>query len=196
LQAPAIGGLGYSAEFVANRVRSSGRSDSAVYNGLSGGIMPFWGGNRLSDQELVDVTAFLALGQDDLEAITGDITDGGDGGSRCGNDHEMVGYTAELSTLAHRVSGTATIVDNCTIEITGFNYDGGGIVVQVYTGNDGKFRGQGAFAISSNLVGTAFSNATLSLTIPEPRSLNQFNSLSIWCVEVGVSFGDGNFGPP
>ncbi len=196
LQAPAIGGLGYSAEFVANRVRSTGRSDSAVYTGLSGGIMPFWGANRLSDQELVDVVAFLALGQDDLAAITGDTTDGSSTDSGCGNDHERVGYIAELSTLQHRVSGTATIIDNCTIEITDFTYDGRGIVVQAYTGRGYNFTGRSAHAISPNLVGTAYENATVQYTLPEGVSLDNFTSLSIWCVEVGISFGDGIFGPP
>ncbi len=195
LQAPAIGGLGYSAEFVANRVRYSGRTNSAVYEGLTGGIMPFWGANRLSDAELLDVVAFLELGEDELEAISGDTTaDNTESG--CGSDHEMVGYVAELSTLQHKVSGTATIIDNCTIEVANFHYDGRGIVVQAYTGRGRHFTGRAAFAISPNLVGSAYTDATVQFSLPDDRSLDEFNAISIWCVEVGISFGDGIFGPP
>jgi mono/diheme cytochrome c family protein len=195
LQAPAIGGFGYDSNYVANRVRNSGRSDSQVYDGLTGGIMPFWGANRFSDAELLNVVAFLELGEDDLEAITGD-TGNNTGGSGCASDHEKVGWVAELTTRQHQVSGTATIIDNCTIEVTQFNYDGRGIVVQAYTGQGRNFNSRAAHAISENLVGTAFADATVQFSLPDDLSLDEFGALSIWCVEVGVSFGDGIFAAP
>ncbi len=195
LQAPAIGGFGYNAEYVANRVRNSGRTNSEVYEGLTGGIMPFWGANRFSDAELLNVVAFLGLGADELDAISGDTT-GGASTSNCGSDHERVGWETELITRQHRVSGTARIIDNCTIEITNFNYDGRGIVVQAYTGSGNDFFGAAAGPISPDLVGTAYENATVRFTLPDNRSLDSFDAISIWCVEVGVSFGDGIFEPP
>ncbi len=192
-QAPAVAGFGLDAGYVANRVRLSGRTGSDVYSGLTGGIMPFWGANRLSNADLVDIVAFLELGQEDLATIFEGSVSGG--GSGCGADHAKVGYTAELTTRQHRVSGTATIIDNCTIEITNFNYDGRGIVVQAYTGNDNNFLGDGAVPISENIVGSAFRNATVQFSLPTGLSLDDFNAISIWCVAVGTSFGDGIFGP-
>ncbi len=194
IRAPGVVGFGLSPELVANRVRSSGRTDSGVYDGLTGGIMPFWGANRLSDEELLDLVAYLELTDDANDPpASGGSDGGGAGASGCDADHPSVGKTLEFSTLQHDVSGTATIIDNCSIQITNFNYDGRGIVVQVYSGIDGRFRGNAGMAISPDLVGPAYSNATLDITLPDDLTLDDFNSLSIWCVEVGVSFGDGIF---
>jgi cytochrome c len=189
IQAPAVAGFGLAPQLVADRVRLSGRADSDVYGGLTGGIMPFWGANRLSDAELLDLVAYLSEGSDGGGSGGG----GGGGDSGCDADHPRVGQTAILSTRQHEVSGTATIVDNCTIEITDFNYDGRGIVVQVYTGVDGVFRGEGVYPISPDLVGPRYTDATLELTLPAGVTLDDFNSISIWCVAVGISFGDGIF---
>lgn len=46
-----------------------------------------------------------------------------------------VGWQAELETLFHDVSGTVTIVDNDTIRIDDFIYDGGGPLVFFYLGS-------------------------------------------------------------
>jgi mono/diheme cytochrome c family protein len=188
-QAPPVVGFGLDAGLVANRVRLSGRV-GGIYPGLTGGVMPFWGANRLSDNELRDIVAYVSEGED---AGDGDGSGGENDGSQCGNDHPRVGQSTVLTTRAHGVRGTATIVDNCTIELSQFNYDGRGIVVQAYTGNDGNFFGAGARAISADLVGPRYSNANLRFTLPDTITLDDFNSLSIWCVAVGVSFGDGIF---
>lgn len=39
----------------------------------------------------------------------------------CESDSVKVGYTGTFSTLAQNVSGTATVIDNCRIEVTMFN---------------------------------------------------------------------------
>jgi mono/diheme cytochrome c family protein len=57
---PMIVGTGLDAAYVARRVRTSGPARSAVYVGLTGGVMPFWGADRLSDAELLDIIAFVA----------------------------------------------------------------------------------------------------------------------------------------
>jgi hypothetical protein len=105
----------------------------------------------------------------------------------------MVGQTGELSTLAHSVSGTATIVDDCTIEITNFNYDGGGIIVEVYAGIDEDYQPPVGFAISDNIFGTRFENQTFTVQLPTNKTLDDLNGISIWCSDVGVSFGDSLF---
>jgi cytochrome c len=190
IQAPPVAGFALSPTLVANRVRLSGRANSQVYPGLTGGVMPFWGANRLSDPELLDIVAYLAEGGDDGGGAGGG---GGEGGEACAADHPKVGQSTQLITRAHGVRGTATIVDNCTIELTSFNYDGRGIVVQAYTGRDGSFFGPGVYAIGPDLVGPPFQNSTLRFTLPTTASLDDFNSFSIWCIAVGVSFGDGIF---
>jgi len=111
----------------------------------------------------------------------------------CASNHVMVGQTGELSTLAHSVSGTATIVDDCTIEITNFNYDGGGIIVEVYAGIDEDYQPPVGFAISDNIFGTRFENQTFTVQLPTNKTLDDLNGISIWCSDVGVSFGDSLF---
>ncbi|MEM9462360.1 MAG: c-type cytochrome, partial [Myxococcota bacterium] len=58
-----VGGRGLDPEYVAQRVRTSGRTQSEVYNGLTGGVMPFWAADRLSDDELRDLIAWLEIEQ-------------------------------------------------------------------------------------------------------------------------------------
>jgi hypothetical protein len=60
-KAPPVVGFGLEPELVANRVRFSGRADSAVYPDLTGGIMPFWGSNRCGDDELLYIVAYLDM---------------------------------------------------------------------------------------------------------------------------------------
>ncbi len=190
-RAPQVGGLGLSSELVGRRVRTSGRVDSGVYEGLTGGIMPFWGADRISDDELRDLTAYLALTGENATTAFDSSTSSSD--STCTSNHSRVGQTAELSTFSHNVSGTAEIVDDCTITIRNFNYDGGGIVVEIYGGTDGEYNPPTGFSISGDLKDTLFENESLTLTLPTGVTLDDFNGISVWCVAVGVSFGDGLF---
>ena len=109
----------------------------------------------------------------------------------CGSTSNKIGKSATLLTRSHRVSGKATVVDDCTIEITNFNYDGGGAqTVFAYGGLAGNY-GAG-FAIGSNLKGTVFTNQTLKLTL-KAGDIDKMDGLSIWCSDVKISFGDGLF---
>jgi len=109
--------------------------------------------------------------------------------SECGNTHAMVGFSVALSSRAHGVSGTVRVVDDCTLEINNFSYDGGGPNVYVYGAVDGDY--VNGFAMGNKLTGTRFNNQTLTLTLTDESVLDNFNSLSIWCVDFDVSFGDG-----
>lgn len=191
--APKITGFNLSAEYIANRTRTSGLTSSDTYTGLTGGIMPFWGVNRLSDAELVDIVAYVSAGAES-NVMMGSDTPTSNANTGCTATNSKIGQTAQFSTLFHDVTGTATIIDDCTIDLTGFSFDGGGIDVRIYVGNNGQFReNAGGFAISEDLVGIAYSGNTLRLTLPAGRSLDDFDSISVWCVAVGVSFGTGFF---
>jgi Electron transfer DM13 len=116
-------------------------------------------------------------------------------GGGCTTNHATVGWVASLSTIAYNVSGQATIVDDCTIRIDNFNYDGGGLPdVFVYAGLDGDYAG--GFAISDNLYGMSHTDETLTLTLPQTRTLDDLNGISVWCVQAQVDFGSGMFAPP
>ena len=195
-RAPPLAGGEYDPAYIAERVRRSGSPDNPAYDGLTGGIMPFWSAQRLSDDELRDLIAYVTSLADAPPVIPDDagtpIADGGTTGTECGSTHALVGRTATFTTRFHGVSGTARVVDDCTIAIEGFEYDGRGIDVRVYAGLGGNF--DAGFPISDDLVrGAAYAGETLTLALPAGRTLDDLDSLSVWCVDVGVSFGDARF---
>ncbi|MBT5928030.1 MAG: DM13 domain-containing protein [Verrucomicrobia bacterium] len=107
----------------------------------------------------------------------------------------MIGWVAQFPAGGlHDTSGTATIVDDRTVEVTNFNYDGQGVDVRFYGGTDGAYAS--GFAISDNIFGTAYANATLTLTLPDGKTLDDMNGISIWCVAFDVSFNDALFEAP
>jgi len=118
------------------------------------------------------------------------VTPGG-----CTRYHATVGWVANLAAISHNVSGRATIVDDCTIRIDNFNYDGEGLPdVYIYAGLDGDYAG--GFAISDNLYGMPHTDETLTLTLPQSQTLDELNGISVWCVQAQFDFGSGMFAPP
>lgn len=111
----------------------------------------------------------------------------------CSSEHRFVGRSAELSSKAHGVSGTLTVLDDCTIEVANFNYDGGGPSVFFYAAVDRDFSNYSAI-LGPQLNGQEWINETLQLVIPDGISLDNFNSLSVWCSDFDANFGDVFFG--
>jgi hypothetical protein len=110
-----------------------------------------------------------------------------------------VGWTAELSTIAHGVSGSVTVVDEDTVRVDDFTYDGGGIVVYFYLGQQNT---QSAFisglSIGDDLFGTSFSGSQPAFTVDLPvgQTLEGWNAISVWCVDFNANFGSGTFLAP
>jgi len=112
----------------------------------------------------------------------------------CSAEHPYVGRSVQLSNLSsHGVSGTVTVINDCSIEITDFNYDGGGPTVFFYAAVDRVYTSN-IFVIGRQLNGQQWVNDTILLQIPEGKSLDDFNSLSVWCEKFGINFGDAFFG--
>jgi len=107
-------------------------------------------------------------------------------------EHPFVGQSVALSTIQHGVSGTVTVVSDCELEVNMFNYDGGGPSVYFYAAIDGAYAAD-SFIIGPQLNGQQWVNDTLRLPIPEGKSLDDFNSLSVWCSDFNINFGDVKF---
>jgi len=112
----------------------------------------------------------------------------------CTADHPYVGRTRQLSMLEHDVSGTVTILDDCTIEVSNFFYDGRGPSVYFYGGQNLNYIGADAFSIGPLLTGTVREGDTITLAIPEGKTLDDFDSISVWCFDFNANFGDAFFG--
>ena len=112
----------------------------------------------------------------------------------CTADHPFVGRTRQLSMLDHGVAGTVLIKDDCTIEVSDFFYDGGGPSVYFYGGQNLNYIGANAFSIGPLLSGTAWEGDTITLAIPEGKTLDDFDSISVWCFDFNANFGDAFFG--
>lgn len=192
---PSLDGEFLTPELIGRRVRTSGASDSSAYGGqLTGGRMPFWSADRLSDDELRDLTAFL-LGNDPPSTPPSPPSPGGGPTQACPSTHPKVGQTTELSRKAHGVSGKARILDDCTIEITEFTYDGGGIDVRFYGGLEGDYDAGFSMSEVDLRRPTPYARETVYARLPAGRTLDDLDGISVWCVAVGFSFGDGLFGP-
>jgi len=107
--------------------------------------------------------------------------------------HPKVGEIADFGTgNAHEVAGTAHIVNNRTMELRNFYFDGGGIQIEVWLSESGNFPSD-YLSISGDLLGRVFEDDTLTLDIPAGTDLSKINYISIWCIPAGASFGDGQF---
>lgn len=113
-------------------------------------------------------------------------------GQSCTSDHPRVGQSAQLQTYSHDVSGVARVVDDCTIVIENFTYDGGGPNVRVYGGTDRTFQ---TFITLSPHIGRlgGYENETLTVNLPDGVTLDDIAAISIWCVDFDINFGDGVF---
>lgn len=107
------------------------------------------------------------------------------------------GWQAELSTLAHQVRGVVTVVDQDTIQVDNFYYDGLGISVYFYLGaNDSNSAFANGLQIGPQLLGTVFENDSLTIDLPAGETLDGYKAISVWCVAAGANFGSGTFQHP
>ena len=115
--------------------------------------------------------------------------------SSCTKEHEKIGHTGFFSTFAHNVSGKATVIDDCTIEISQFSYDGGGPDVYFYGAIDHEYTSVDAFPMGQKLDGKTYDNARIFIKLPQNKSLDNLNGLSVWCTEFQANFGQVEFTP-
>jgi len=106
----------------------------------------------------------------------------------------LVGTTAAFTNFTHNIGGTLTLLDDRTIQVTNFTYDGGGPAVYFYTGTDGGYRpSDGGRQIGPMLNGRIYDNETITVTLPDDITLDDFNGVSVWCELFSINFGDAMF---
>lgn len=110
-----------------------------------------------------------------------------------------VGWQATLRKINHNTSGQVTIVDDDTLRIDNFTYDGGGLDVYFYLGVDESIAAFTAgLPIGTQLLGSVFdgSQPPLFIDLPPGETIDGWNAISLWCVAANVSFGHGTFRAP
>jgi hypothetical protein len=115
--------------------------------------------------------------------------------TNCPKTHSKVGYYGFFETKAHNVSGRAEFLDDCTIKITDFNYDGEGPEVYFYGAINHNYSGINAFAIGQKINGIAYNNAEIIIRIPDNKTLDDITGISVWCVDFDANFGQVTFTP-
>lgn len=111
----------------------------------------------------------------------------------------QVGWQAELVTdISHDVGGTATIVDEDTLRIDNFTYDGGGSAVYFYLAtveNDTAF--ENGLRIGTLLSDIVFdgNQGPLLVDLPVGETLEGYHGFSVWCEARASNFGSGTFVP-
>jgi hypothetical protein len=111
-------------------------------------------------------------------------------------NYPRTGWETHLTQAGHGVKGTATILDERTIRLTHFSYDGLEPDMYVYLGtNQSSVAFLNGWTVSPRLA-RAYNNETLDVRLPENETLDGWNAISIWCRAVQASFGSGTFAPP
>lgn len=111
----------------------------------------------------------------------------------------LVGWKANLSTLAHGVSGSVTILDDDTVRVDNFTYDGGGIIVYFYlapSNSYSSFKDNG-LGIGNDIKGTSFdgTQGPFTIDLPGASTVEGYHGVSVWCVTANANFGSGTFAP-
>ena len=110
----------------------------------------------------------------------------------CEATNPLVGQTSALRVSSlYGISGNVTILSDCEIQLTNFNYNGRGPNVSIYGAANGDF-GSGV-NMSEVLNGRVWENATLNLFVPEGTSIGDINSFSVWCFQFDVDFSSAFF---
>lgn len=142
-----------------------------------------------ANQELISATMAIEHFQLTLSQISNNNL------TTCTTTHEKVGHSGFFNTFAHNVSGKATIIDDCTIEITQFSYDGGGPDVYFYGAKNHQYANEEAFPIGQQINGKTFDNASIIIKLPQNKSLDDLSGISVWCVDFAANFGQMEFTP-
>ena len=114
----------------------------------------------------------------------------------CGQDHEKVGWTAVMEDSGEHPfapDGNATILDDCTIRLDAFTWDALGDETYVWAGFcDDLSTG---FAISDQINGeTAYENASMDLTLPEGKTLDDLDCIAIYELSIPEAMSWATFG--
>ncbi len=108
-------------------------------------------------------------------------------------DYPRAGYSAILAPGQHSTSGLATIVDERTVRLDNFTYDGTAPLVFAYLGVTNRYADFLNGPRMTPQIARAYQNESLMVERPPGQSISGFGALSIWCVRFQVNFTSAAF---
>ena len=100
----------------------------------------------------------------------------------------------EACPSCHDASGVATIVDETTVRIDAFTYDGGAPDAYLYLGMEGSPLAETGIPLSGVL--GAYDGETITIRLPHGVTLADFDSIAVYCAQYNVIFALGIFERP
>ncbi|XP_038219632.1 protein Skeletor, isoforms B/C isoform X2 [Zerene cesonia] len=98
-----------------------------------------------------------------------------------------------LSSLQHGVRGRLYAVDSRTLFLQDFHYDGVGPAAYFYVGTSKSPSASGATRLRDERGGAGplrkYRGEGITLSLPEGKTLKDFNWFSVWCDDYSVNFG-------
>ncbi len=110
--------------------------------------------------------------------------------------YPRAGWQAVMPPGFHDAEGIATIVDEVTIQVDHFTYDGTAPAVYFYLGETDSHAAFVSGLGVPPMLDHAYDDESITLTLPEGSTLDGYNAISVWCVDFSVSFTSASFEPP
>jgi len=188
-RAPSLWTRQLSSYTIREYIRRSGPTTNEVpdtlYEGLLGNTMPFWSAQRLSDENVEDIVAYLDVASDPSRRPCDQVN----------NVPPAIVRGGSFQTIMHGVRGTAEHWSDGRIVLRNFFYDGLGpplVLVWLYEKDASDFhailRGH---RISEHMARQfPYTNVTLEFEIPDDIDDEDFNTVAIWCTEFQTNYGE------
>ncbi len=110
-------------------------------------------------------------------------------GEACTEESELVGQRLTLDGHHHSVVGDLVIVNDSTVAVEGFGFDGGGLDVRAVLGDTIDAIGDGDYVVLSEDLRRAggYENARLEFALPDDLTVDEFGAFSIWCIPASAN---------
>ncbi len=107
--------------------------------------------------------------------------------------YARAGWKAEITNGDHQVQAVATIIDASTVQVEHFTYDGTEPLVYFYLGGNNSNEAFLTGLPLPPLLGRAYNDESLVLTLPVGETLDKYTALSVWDASLDENFGSAVF---
>jgi len=111
----------------------------------------------------------------------------------CAADDPRIGQTTEWYADLHGISGDLSIVDNCTIVIEHFYYDGIALDARIIGMKGDEDCTHGTILSPDIRREGGYVDETFTLALPEGVTLDDVERIGLCCAPVGFTFTEGTF---